>query len=140
MAPQSRPNCVWKLAMTIGVVWDRKAVSSSEKRNSFHEARKAKMAVTAIPPEVTGRTTRHRAPSLLAPSIFAASSSSTGTDSKKLAMSQMESGNEIVTCASARANEVSYSPIDWKICTIGTPTAIGGTMRMTSASTMKTRP
>ena len=47
--PQSSPNWLWKFAITTGVVCARTEVSSSANRNSFHEARNAKIAVTARP-------------------------------------------------------------------------------------------
>ena len=122
------------------MVCARTDVSSSAKRNSFHDARNAKIAVTATPPVTTGITTRQSACSLEHPSTFAASSSSSGTASKKLAMSQIDSGSEIVVCASARPNDVSVRPRLRMISTSGAPTAMVGTMRVTSAATMKTRP
>src|SRR5215218_9678593 len=110
MDPQSRPNWVWKFAITTGVVWERIAVIRSANRNSFQEARKAKIAVTAMPPETTGITTRQRAPSLLHPSTVAASSRSLGTASKKLDISQIDSGSEMVVWAMDRAMGVSERP------------------------------
>src|SRR6476661_1850309 len=140
MDPQSRPNWVWKFAMTTGVVWDRIAVMSSAKRNSFHEARKAKIAVTAMPPDTTGITTRHNAPSLLQPSTVAASSKSFGTASKKLDISQMDSGREMVVCAMDRAMGVSARPTEAIMDASGIPMATGGTMRVTRAAMMNTLP
>src|SRR5690242_20714272 len=140
MDPQSSPNWVWKFAMTTGVVWDRTAVISSANRNSFQEARKAKIAVTAMPPDTTGITTRHRAPSLLQPSTVAASSRSLGTASKKLDISQIESGSEMVVWAMDSAMGVSARPMDAIIEASGMPMATGGTMRVTSAAMMKIRP
>src|SRR6478735_5048529 len=140
MDPQSRPNWVWKFAITTGVVWERIAVIRRAKRNSFQEARKAKIAVTAMPPETTGITTRHRAPSLLQPSTVAASSKSCGTASKKLAISQMDKGSEMVVWAMDRAIGVSESPAEAIMEASGMPIATGGTIRVTSAAMMNTLP
>src|SRR6478735_6908594 len=140
MDPQSRPNWVWKFAITTGVVWERIAVIRRAKRNSFQEARKAKIALTAMPPETTGITTRHRAPSLLQPSTVAASSRSFGTASKKLDISQIESGNEMVVWAMDRAMGVSARPTAAIIEASGMPIATGGTMRVTKAPMIKILP
>jgi hypothetical protein len=122
------------------VVWAFTAVSSRENRNSFHEARNAKIAVTAMPPDTTGSTTRTKVPSLPQPSTLAASSMSTGTASKKLAISQIDSGSEMVVWASASPVGVSFRPTALIMPTSGTPIATGGTMRVTSAAIMNTRP
>ena len=55
-------------------------------------------------------------------------------------MSQIDSGSEMVVCAIASPRDVSVRPRVCIIETSGAPTAIGGTIRVTSAATMNTRP
>ena len=63
-----------------------------------------------------------------------------GTDSRKLDISQIDSGSEIVVCAIARPRGVSVSPSVRIIPTIGTPIATGGIIRVTRAAMTNQRP
>src|SRR6187397_1089042 len=78
--------------------------SVSATTNSFHAAMNVKMTAVTMPGRASGRVTRRRTPSREAPSMDAASSSSTGMVEKYATMIQVENArlNAALTTMSAR--------------------------------------
>src|SRR3990172_5975232 len=92
MRPHNTDLLVINEVMIIGSVRAPRPVRITAYKNSFQQYRKARMAVAAIPGIASGRLTRTNAPKREQPSIMAASSSSTGTSSKKPIIIQVLSG------------------------------------------------
>ena len=76
-----------------GIVTHFRLVNSSAIRKSLQFRMKTNSAVLASPPFTSGSTTLKKALQLDDPSTMAASSSSRGTSSKKLFISQTTNGN-----------------------------------------------
>src|SRR3954469_1382753 len=109
MKPHSDPVEVTKVEIFTGRVriW---LVRKSESRNSVHEKMKQSTAVAATPPVTSGRITLRKIWNRVAPSSIAASSTSTGTSSKKDFISSTATGRLIKVWMKMRPILVSRRP------------------------------
>ncbi len=140
MPPQSSPNCVWKFAITTGVVCARTEVSSSANRNSFQEARNAKIAGDGEPTVTTGSTTRHSAMQPAAPVDLRGLVELVGhrfEEARHEPDRQWQRDRRVREGESERGVGQPEAAHDLHE---GRPTAIVGTIRVTSAAMMNTRP
>src|SRR5262249_37275094 len=85
-------------------------MNTSVNRYSFQDRMKPKRAAVTRPGAASGRTIRQRTPKCEAPSIIAASSSSTGSEWKKPRSSQRVKGTAKVAWARIRLSRVFWSP------------------------------
>src|SRR6267142_660730 len=101
MNPHSDPVDVTKVDILTGSV-RIEFVRKRESRNSVHAKMKQSTAVAATPPVTNGSTTLRKIWNRVAPSIMAASSTSTGTSSKKDFISSTATGRLMRVSMSTR--------------------------------------
>src|SRR5215467_4392769 len=85
--------------------WLCKIMSGTKKL--VHAPRKLQTPTTAIPGAASGSSTYQRDLSVEAPSMYAASSISNGTVSRKFFISQMQKGNALATKKRIHPSKVS---------------------------------
>ena len=96
MEPQSMLNVEMKPLSAEGTVrFASVFISTTDRNSSFQQFTKLKMNAAMMPGVITGTSTRNSAPSREQPSIIAASSSASGTFSKKPRSMTVENGMQI---------------------------------------------
>src|SRR5712691_12122133 len=112
-------------------------VRMTDANTSFHDNTNVKMLAAARPGNASGMATRVNAPSGVQPSVNAASSRSTGTEIKMLAVMSTVVGSARAVWTSATAHKVSYRPQVINVTVSGTARMAMGKARVMRMSSWK---
>src|SRR4029453_5394383 len=129
-----------KNASAAGTVRERSVeVSAIANRKSFQQKKKVRMAVVNTPGAARGTITLRNACQGVAPSTWAACSSSQGISRKNAVMVQMASGRANVREGMTRPGQVPYSPVPRHRANSGLIRAAWGNIAIPSATTSSRR-
>src|SRR3984893_15193698 len=112
-------------------------VRMTDAKTSFQDRTNVKMLAAARPGSASGIATRVKAPTGVQPSVSAASSRSTGTATKTLAVINTVVGNARAVWTRATAHRVSYRFQSMKVTVRGTARMAIGNARVIRISNWK---